>query len=229
MISRLSYNQIPAVNFTSSYVLVNGKPVGRLDNPSDSAVYYLADHLDSTSVILDSWANIVSKSDYYPYGGEIPVTTGSTGTKVFCPLHGKCGGFNRNRHPGSTHPGPEAWCLVNGAQCLRTPSKTFVIHAGETGFGPGDEPMVLKPDGAEARRSLFLVLPMLLCRGEPKLTRGSLRPNAHNLPPAFRVRGSEQLPFSRKVRKSSVEVDQFFPNKKLSVLRNALDGLSANV
>jgi mannose-6-phosphate isomerase-like protein (cupin superfamily) len=60
--------------------------------------------------------------------------------------------------PVHTHPGPEAWYLVSGAQCLRTPSETFVIHAGETGFVPGDEPMVLKPAGTEARHSIVLVL-----------------------------------------------------------------------
>jgi len=60
--------------------------------------------------------------------------------------------------PVHTHPGPEAWYLLGGAQCLRTPSKTFVIHAGETGFVPGDEPMVLKPAGTEARHSIVLVL-----------------------------------------------------------------------
>jgi len=60
--------------------------------------------------------------------------------------------------PVHTHPGPEAWYLMSGAQCLRTPSKTFVIHAGETGFVPGEEPMVLKPAGTEARHSIVLVL-----------------------------------------------------------------------
>lgn len=60
--------------------------------------------------------------------------------------------------PVHTHPGPEAWYLLGGAQCLRTPGKTFVIHAGETGFVPGDEPMALKPSGAEPRHSLVLVL-----------------------------------------------------------------------
>ena len=60
--------------------------------------------------------------------------------------------------PVHTHPGPEAWYLLNGAQCLRTPNTTFVIHAGQSGFVPGGEPMVLKPAGAEARQSIVLVL-----------------------------------------------------------------------
>ena len=60
--------------------------------------------------------------------------------------------------PVHTHPGPEAWYLLSGAQCLRTPAKTFVIHAGETGFVPGSQPMVLKPAGAEGRQSIVLVL-----------------------------------------------------------------------
>lgn len=61
--------------------------------------------------------------------------------------------------------------LLGGAQCLRTPSKTFVIHARETGFVPGDEPMVLKPAGTETRHSLALHDASLPWR--PKLTRGS--------------------------------------------------------
>ena len=60
--------------------------------------------------------------------------------------------------PVHTHPGPEAWYLLNGAQCLRTLKTTFVIHAGQSGFVPGDEPMVLKPAGTEARQSIVLVL-----------------------------------------------------------------------
>jgi quercetin dioxygenase-like cupin family protein len=60
--------------------------------------------------------------------------------------------------PVHTHPGPEAWYLLNGAQCLRTPKTTFVIHAGQSGFVPGGEPMVLKPAGSEARQSIVLVL-----------------------------------------------------------------------
>ncbi|HKR30107.1 MAG TPA: hypothetical protein VJT08_06505 [Terriglobales bacterium] len=60
--------------------------------------------------------------------------------------------------PVHTHPGPEAWYLLGGAQCLRTPNKTFVIHTGETGFVPGHEPMALKSHGTEPRQSLVLVL-----------------------------------------------------------------------
>lgn len=60
--------------------------------------------------------------------------------------------------PVHTHPGPEAWYLLHGAQCLRTPNRTFVIHAGETGFVPGGEPMILKPSGTEPRHSIVLVL-----------------------------------------------------------------------
>jgi ribonuclease BN (tRNA processing enzyme)/quercetin dioxygenase-like cupin family protein len=60
--------------------------------------------------------------------------------------------------PVHTHPGPEAWYLVSGAQCLRTPSKAFVLHSGDTGFVPGGEPMMLKPNGTEPRHSLVLVL-----------------------------------------------------------------------
>ncbi len=45
--------------------------------------YYYSDHLGSTSVITDNSGAIQQESDYYPYGGEIPVTGGYTNTYKF--------------------------------------------------------------------------------------------------------------------------------------------------
>ena len=46
--------------------------------------YYFSDHLGSTSVITDSTGSTIrQESDYYPYGGEIPVTSGDTNTYKF--------------------------------------------------------------------------------------------------------------------------------------------------
>ena len=57
-----------------------------------------------------------------------------------------------------THSGPEAWYVVTGAQCLRTPEGTQVIRAGEGGFVPAGPSMMLTSIGAETRRAVALVL-----------------------------------------------------------------------
>ena len=56
------------------------------------------------------------------------------------------------------HSGPEAWYVLSGAQCLRTPEHTIVLRSGEGGFVPPGPPMVLTSIGPETRRALFLVL-----------------------------------------------------------------------
>jgi quercetin dioxygenase-like cupin family protein len=56
------------------------------------------------------------------------------------------------------HSGPEAWYVLTGAQCLRTPQRTTVIRAGQGGFVPAGPPMVLTSVGTETRRALVLVL-----------------------------------------------------------------------
>jgi quercetin dioxygenase-like cupin family protein len=56
------------------------------------------------------------------------------------------------------HSGPEAWYVLTGAQCLRTPQGTTVLRAGEGGVVPPGPPMVLTSIGHEIRRALLLVL-----------------------------------------------------------------------
>jgi quercetin dioxygenase-like cupin family protein len=56
------------------------------------------------------------------------------------------------------HSGPEAWFVVDGAQCLRTPDRTMVIRAGEGGFVEAGPPMLLTSIGSGTRRALVLVL-----------------------------------------------------------------------
>ena len=56
------------------------------------------------------------------------------------------------------HSGPEAWYVLTGAQCLRTPENIMVLRSGEGGFVPPGPPMVLTGIGPETRRAVFLVL-----------------------------------------------------------------------
>jgi quercetin dioxygenase-like cupin family protein len=57
-----------------------------------------------------------------------------------------------------THSGPEAWYVISGAQCLRTPSSTRNARAGATMSVTPGLPMELSVIGAEIARSLTLVI-----------------------------------------------------------------------
>ena len=54
--------------------------------------------------------------------------------------------------------GPEAWYVIAGTQCLRTPEATMILRAGEGGVVPPGPPMVLTSVGSETRQALVLVL-----------------------------------------------------------------------
>ena len=56
------------------------------------------------------------------------------------------------------HSGPEAWYVLSGAQCLRTPDDVLVIRAGEGGFVRPGPSMLLTSIGTETRRAVLLVL-----------------------------------------------------------------------
>jgi hypothetical protein len=56
------------------------------------------------------------------------------------------------------HSGPEAWYVLTGAQCLRTPDDVLVIRAGEGGFVRPGPSMLLTSIGTETRRAVLLVL-----------------------------------------------------------------------
>ncbi len=64
-------------NINEEYFYFNGMRVARLDRPSNTAHYYVADHLGTARIIAtpSSYnAATVAESDYYPYGGEIPIS-----------------------------------------------------------------------------------------------------------------------------------------------------------
>jgi quercetin dioxygenase-like cupin family protein len=56
------------------------------------------------------------------------------------------------------HPGPEAWYVLTGAQCLETPGHRTIMRAGETGIVPEGPPMMLSAIGTSKRQSLVLIL-----------------------------------------------------------------------
>ncbi len=57
-----------------------------------------------------------------------------------------------------THPGPEAWYVLAGAQCLETPAGVMRRAAGEGMVAPPNVPMALTNPGPATRRALFIVI-----------------------------------------------------------------------
>ena len=57
-----------------------------------------------------------------------------------------------------THPGPEGWYVLAGAQCLETPAGAIRARAGETMTAPANTPMELNISGKTLRRAFALVI-----------------------------------------------------------------------
>ena len=70
-------------NPTAEYVFFNGRRIARIDRPANTVEYYFSDHLGSADVITNASGTITKESDYYPYGGEIPVITGDSNRYKF--------------------------------------------------------------------------------------------------------------------------------------------------
>ena len=87
--------------------------------------------------------------------GPIPVVPGKEYSALF--MEGSFSpGMNSMVH---THSGPEAWYVVQGEQCLETPSGKMVGRAGGPPvIVPAGPPMMLTGIGAGERRALTLIL-----------------------------------------------------------------------
>ena len=56
------------------------------------------------------------------------------------------------------HPGPEAWYILSGEQCLETPLGVMKAARGESMFAPPMTPMRLTNSGSSIRHALFIVI-----------------------------------------------------------------------
>jgi quercetin dioxygenase-like cupin family protein len=56
------------------------------------------------------------------------------------------------------HPGPEAWYILSGQQCLETPAGVMKAAAGESMVAQPTTPMRLTNNGSSTRRALFIVI-----------------------------------------------------------------------
>ena len=64
-------------NLTSEYIYFGGKRIARRD-ADNSVHYYFSDHLGTADVITSGTGTIEKESDYYPYGGEMPISGSDT-------------------------------------------------------------------------------------------------------------------------------------------------------
>jgi hypothetical protein len=64
----------------NEYIFFGGKRIARRDS-SSNIVYYFADQLGSARVVTNASGTILDDSDFYPYGGERPVTGPSSGIR----------------------------------------------------------------------------------------------------------------------------------------------------
>lgn len=76
---------------------------------------------------------------------------------------------------GHRHPGPEAWYVVEGGQCLETPNGVLTAHAGESMLAPEGWPMSIASLGTQTRRAVVLVLHR---SGEPYVMPVGAHPDA---------------------------------------------------
>ena len=60
--------------------------------------------------------------------------------------------------PGHRHPGPEAWYVLSGSQCLETPNGVITASAGGAAMVPEGWPMAVSDAGSETRRTVVLIL-----------------------------------------------------------------------
>jgi RHS repeat-associated protein len=66
---------------TSEYIFLNGRRIARRDIATGSVYYYFADMLGSSNVVATSTGALENESDFYPFGGELPVTQNLTNQK----------------------------------------------------------------------------------------------------------------------------------------------------
>ena len=79
----IAENSLSGTNL-EEYIFFNGKRIARRDVSGSVVHYYFSDHLGSTSVVADATGTTIEdESDYYPFGGERPITTGDPNNYKF--------------------------------------------------------------------------------------------------------------------------------------------------
>jgi quercetin dioxygenase-like cupin family protein len=107
------------------------------------------------------WLFTIGEANWKPNGGKrvarvgpLPVNEAASYTAQYMEATFMPGMKSRVHR----HPGPEAWYVLKGEQCLETPGHAQHVRAGESGIVPEGPPMMLLGTGTSERRSLVLIL-----------------------------------------------------------------------
>jgi hypothetical protein len=142
--------------------LPRGPLVWRLETFSSLDVARRAQ--SSTSVVVQAASNVWlmtlgRKSGRTP-GAKLVAEVGPLPMPTLGPLEllvGEAVGFNGITR-AHVHPGPEAWYLVSGAQCVETPAGVTMLSAKHSMYEPTGTPMRLTYIGPDRRDALFIVV-----------------------------------------------------------------------
>ncbi len=120
------------------------------------------------SVVVDShgkhWLFTIAEQRWRPVGSDRVAMVGPLVVDRDTPYTARYletvipPGFQEGKGPGHRHPGPEAWFLVAGGQCLETPNGVMTARAGQSMLAPEGWPMAIASLGTEIRRAVVLVL-----------------------------------------------------------------------
>lgn len=120
------------------------------------------------STVVDShnrhWLFTIAEQRWRPTAGDRLALIGPLAIDADTPYTARYleavirAGFQDGVGAGHRHPGPEAWYVLAGGQCLETPNGVLTARAGETMLAPEGWPMAIASLGTETRRTVFLVL-----------------------------------------------------------------------
>jgi len=153
------------------YILANKELGSRADKPLYWHLYVYQTRVaadaakGNVGTVVESfgkvWLLAVADASWGPPGGQrlsrvgpLPIGHGGSYTAEYMEATFLPGMKSRAHR----HPGPEAWYVVAGDQCLEIPGKKIELHAGEGGFVPEGPPMVLLGTGTHKRQALALIL-----------------------------------------------------------------------
>ena len=68
---------------SDEYIFFGGKRIARRQTASGTLHYYFSDHLGSSRVVTSATGTILDDSDFYPFGGERPVTSSTDNPYLF--------------------------------------------------------------------------------------------------------------------------------------------------
>ena len=108
-----------------------------------------------------TWLMAVSAQDWRPQGGRRVAAVGPL--PLLAPVPHTASFMEATFEPGMrsrihTHPGPEAWVVLEGEQCLETSEGNIRVAAGESMMVRGGIPMALFGTGSGIRRALVVIV-----------------------------------------------------------------------